>query len=140
MTSFRIQQMVNFNLKSISNYEAVLLLSTYPRSSQRTRSSTLILQTSIESNFSYHFWMKLQGSIYPCIFLSIPKGKINTENMLNQCLSMHMQSIGITQKCAIMFTSIVFSTSESGESINLFPVTIPALLTTMLTSPTSFLT
>lgn len=74
------------------------------------------------------------------MFSSIPKGKINIENMLKVCLSMYMQNTGITQKCAIMFTSMVLSTSESGESRNLFPITIPALLIRMLTSPTSFLT
>lgn len=51
-----------------------------------------------------------------------------------------MYKNSITQKCAIAFTSIVFSTSESGDSIKLLPVTMPALLTRMLTSPTSFLT
>lgn len=43
----------------------------------------------------------------------------------------------LTQKCAIVLTSSVFSISESGASINFFPVTIPALLTKMLTSPAS---
>lgn len=46
----------------------------------------------------------------------------------------------ITQKCAIVFTSMVFCTRESGQSRNFFPDTMPALLIRMLTSPTSFFT
>lgn len=73
------------------------------------------------------------------MFSSILKAKY-IENMLKGFLSMCMQNTGFTQKCAIVFTSMVFSTSGSGESRNLFPTTIPALLIKMLTSPTSFLT
>lgn len=43
----------------------------------------------------------------------------------------------LTQKWAIVLTSNVFSISESGASMNFFPVTIPALFTKMLTSPAS---
>lgn len=90
----------------------------------------------MENNFLYHFWLNF------CTSYSIPNGKINTENMLEGCFSLYIyiHKYSITQKCAIVFTSIVFSTSESGDSIKLLPVTIPALLTRMLTSPTSFLT
>lgn len=42
-----------------------------------------------------------------------------------------------TQKCAMVLTSTVFSISESGASMNFFPVTIPALFTRMPTSPAS---
>ena len=45
-----------------------------------------------------------------------------------------------TQKCAFVFTCMVFSMSESEHSRNFFPVTIPALFIRMSTSPTSALT
>lgn len=48
--------------------------------------------------------------------------------------------VELTQKWAMVLTSIVFSIRESGESMNFFPVTMPALFTRILTSPTSLFT
>lgn len=51
--------------------------------------------------------------------------------------ALHVCCVWLTQKWAIVLTSTVFSIRESGASMNFFPVTIPALFTRMLTSPTS---
>lgn len=46
----------------------------------------------------------------------------------------------ITHKCALKLTSSDFSMRSSGQSRNFLPVTMPALLMRIETSPTSFLT
>ena len=47
---------------------------------------------------------------------------------------------GLTQKCAIILTSIVFCIMESEHCRNFFPVTMPALFTRISTCPTSCFT
>lgn len=46
----------------------------------------------------------------------------------------------ITHKCALKLTSSDFSMRSSGQSRNFLPITMPALLMRIETSPTSFLT
>lgn len=48
--------------------------------------------------------------------------------------------INLTQKWDIALTLSVFSTTASGVSMNLLPLTMPALLIRMVTSPISLFT
>lgn len=65
------------------------------------------------------------------------KPRVNVNNITN-CSLIDLKRL--TQKCARELTSKVAEISSSVQSINFFPVTMPALFTSRETSPTSSFT